>query len=606
MDDVPRGLVALVVASVLVFASFPAWAQIRFAPETAPLDAPAVLEAVPAETSLSPLPLDASFAAAPGESLSALPLEPLSAGSPRLSARLQRAPTAAPLRAVRASERGRAPLTSRILEHAARQGFALQAPRAIELDDLPSLEQPVRPAAPLPGLRAAPEPPKESGSQPERRAASSPAWQFLASMAFVDVGVEALSVAVPQLAEKLSGHFLSASSVSTVAFAALTVGTLLAGPIVDRLGWRKVYAGLQVGRAAGAGVLAVLYWKGALGLPALTFLFGFDFLLQGVSRVAEGVLPTLLYGSKPLEVNRFGTRFQMMIESAGIAIPAAAGFLISAQGFGAVLAAYPFLMLASAAVTALKLRLPEKAAPSAPAGAALWSKSNVKEVFGTLRKNPGLRRAAIAYGLTLALTNFIYFSIAPAYGLYAAHDHQAAASTAANLISFYGLGGFAGTGVLAALDALARRKMKLFWEGDQRRAFLKGTLNWLWVGAAAALGFWAFAFAPAVGAWLGYAAMLPLGVSMAGVFVQLETLIKSDAPEAVRGSVLSFIRAGALLFATVGFVALGALFEVFSTSAPVRQPTSAAFFALALALSPISLVFLWVARGLGREAKEKK
>jgi hypothetical protein len=90
------------------------------------------------------------------------------------------------------------------------------------------------------------------------------------------------------------------------------------------------------------------------------------------------------------------------------------------------------------------------------------------------------------------------------------------------------------------------------------------------------------------------------------VFVQLETLIKSDAPEAVRGSVLSTIRAAALLFATVGFVALGAMFEALSTSGPIRIPTTAAFYALALALAPLSLVFLWVARGLGREAKERK
>jgi hypothetical protein len=620
MEPVPsarraRSSLAVLLSTALIAQAFPSWAQVLTG---ATLSAPDLGEAVPltVESQVEPVAADRLALEPATEALSSesLPLSEASlpavlpAGRQGKQGRLaptalERAAPGTPRKAAAAMVRPATParsLSGRIWQHAELQGFAVREAPALEVDEASSLQAPRRPVERLSPLLAAPQP----SQRIERVRAASPEWQFLSSMAFVDIGVEALAVAVPQLAESVAGHFLSASAVSTVAFAALTVGTLLAGPIIDRLGFRKVYGGLQISRAVGGAVLAGLYFKGAIGLPALTFLFGFDYLLQGVSRVAEGVLPTLLHGSQPAALNRFGTRFEMMIELCGIAIPAATGVVLAAKGFGPVLAAYPVFMLASSAITLLKLRLPRNQGPLAFAGSAIWEKGRMKEVARAFRENPSLRRAAVGYGLGLAISNFIYFSIAPAFGLFVAAQARAGAGIAANFISFYALGGLLGTGILTALDAWAKRKQERSslpagrQADDDRRKFLRATAGWLVAGAVSALGAWLLPFAAGAGAWLGYAAVIPFGVTYAGVFVQLETLIKSESPAANRASVLAVVRAAALLFATAGSVALGAMFEAFSTAGAVRVPTPAAFVALGAAAVLASLTFLWAARGL--------
>jgi hypothetical protein len=337
--------------------------------------------------------------------------------------------------------------------------------------------------------------------------------------------------------------------------------------------------------------LALGYAWHFLSLLPLALFFSFDYLFLGAGRVSESLFATALHGPQVRLVNRFGNLQQMVIESMGALGLAAGGILLATGGFGTALGVYPLLILTNFTLAILFLKLPE-ALPSH--GSPGW-RAQIKTVWKTFQESPLLRKAAIAYTLNGALTAFVYFTIAPIFGLFAsAHELMTAPSATFWTAFSFAAGGLAGTLLNSGLDAQAEEAGGKALEQEQ--ALHLRTARWLSAGAIALTGAWAFLLA-SPGATFAFMALF--GLTGAGILVHLETLLKTGGPPESRGSLMGMLRASAYVAAALGFPALGWVFDYFSTiSLGIRVPAPEGFAALAAILTGAGAVYLWAARGL--------
>lgn len=484
------------------------------------------------------------------------------------------------------------PLAARVWSEAEKLGFETRREQDVPETSAPS-ESGLRPqSGDRGGDDVPPPPPPPSGPSDGHKGARR---GFFMSLLMAQIGVEIMGLAIPQLANKLAGDFATAALLPAVSFAALTLGSLVGGPIVDRIGIRRAYLSALALRAAAGGALVSVYASGALTLPALMVLFGLDYFVLGGSRVVEAVTPTALYGSSQDKVQSFGTIAQMVIESMGIFGLTAGGALLVFSGFGAAMAAYP-LMVTGAGLIAWKWLKVQRAATAPAARVPLLTQ--VKSVFAALRGAPALRRAMLGYGAEIVVGAWVYFSIAPAFGLFASRAGLVSPTLGTFLAEIvYASGGLLATILMDRLDA---RRPAAASPEENRSRLLGGTRRWLWAGSAALLGAFVLPFgATFAGLAAALAFFFAFGLSTTGMYVHLESLVKTEAPEAARGSVLGVGRALSLLVAAASFPALGALFHFFSEPVGAATlPTARGFWILSGLLAVLAALYAAVARGL--------
>ncbi len=421
----------------------------------------------------------------------------------------------------------------------------------------------------------------------------NPMLVFLGSFIPAQFGLEMMGLAVPLLATSLTTNALDSSAIWMTAFAALGAGSLLGGPLVDRLGVAKVYLGSTVLRAASIAVLAGVFAGGGLSLTGLTVLFAAEYFFLGASRVAESILPTKLESSAQ-GVNRLATYAQMAVEAMGVIGLTAGIYLLQAFGYGTVLSAYPILLGASALIAGLFLRLP-KAPPSQAGGESSWKKfvRDFCAVMSVLRRDRGLLKMILPFTAITVLTYLMYFTVAPAFGVFAATGAASETATYALEVAYAG-GGLLGTLLLGWLNTRAEKAVGRLPEGEREAAggaaLSRSAARWLVAGAVALLGAWALPLAGVAGPWLAVAAFAPIGVTFVGVYVQLESLIKTRAPESIRGSVMGVLRMAMIGAAVVSFPLVGGLLSAVGAGAGLAV--------LAALMTLLAAAFLWVAKGL--------
>ncbi|HAM34707.1 MAG TPA: hypothetical protein DEB40_12655 [Elusimicrobia bacterium] len=502
-----------------------------------------------------------------------------------------------------------ASLSDKIWKHAAARGFAL-GPPALATGEQDSAARVPLPAAASSQSRQAADAvaASVSAAETEPSSAARVLKPYLGGLGAMQLGLEAMALVIPQLTKTLGESFLVMAGVASVGFGALMLGSLLGGPLVDRLGLRASYRGLLVLRTAAAAVFSLCFLTGSMSLPALAVLFGLDYLFLGGCRIAEAVLPRTLYPRSPLGVKRFGTAQQALIESMGFLGPLAAGLVIAWQGFAAIAIAYPLLLGAGAVMLWTFLPLPGKsqaAGKAQPRGLGMDWRS-IQEAWTTLRAHPFIGRAALGFALVSILTYCLYFMIAPAFGLFAAGSAPAAATVNSQVTGLFAGGGMAGTWLMLWLDARMKRRLETVPENQRpqaaERSLLRATARWTMAASIGGLG----GCALALGAGGAALPMILLGTAIMGLttcsaLVHLENVVKNNAPAEVQGTLMGLVRAAMNLASIIGFFGLGAIFKAFSIlSGTALVPTGMAFAVVAGGFVLFSLAMAWIAHGLRR------
>jgi MFS family permease len=487
--------------------------------------------------------------------------------------------------APKAESKDESPESKRIWGEAEARGFAHAAPRLDEVSGSESTPQALAPSSTHDGRhRSDPPSPRKTTRD------------FLSSLLVAQIGVEIMGLAVPQLANRLSGDFSAAAWLGAACFAAQAVGSLIAGPAVDRWGIRPAYLASLAARTAAGTAIALLHPGGALTLAALVTLFGFDYLALGVSRVAEGVVPTALHGGAQGKVTGFTTWQNMVIEAMGIVGLTLGGFLLAAHGFGAALAAYPVLTAASALLVWRRLKLRGGIKHS-----SVGLRARLSRVWAAVKLHPAMRKAAAGYALSSVLSGVLYFAISPNFGLYAARFGWTPSIGAFAVSVLYAAGSFAATVGMAWLYRRHERRLEALPEGE-RAAADRGWLRLLTARSSRAAGLAmiggvTLALTPVLGPWPALGFMVLFGMADAAIFISTESLLKTEAPETVRGSVLGIARAGALLLTSLVFPLLGLIFDFFAGGRGLT-PGDGAFVFVSAALAAAGAAYLLIARGL--------
>lgn len=527
----------------------------------------------------------------------ALSAQPISAQTPMEAALAPALPAEAqsPFEAIRQAERqasGR-----KIVESAREQGFALEP---VRLDDPTSSAG--TPAAPSSGgsglVPSGPNGGDGGGSRGEPPAPRKPSNRgplgFLASLLIAQAGVETAGLAVPQLANQLAGSFQAASLLPTVAFLALMAGSLAGGALVDRKGVRGVYLGLFVLRTGAAVALAATGVAGAMTFPLLVGLFGVDYFFLGATRVAEAVVPAALYSGRG-KVAGFSNFQQMVIESMGVLGLTAGGLAIATAGLHGALAGYAAAIGLGSVVAwiTLRPRFFGAAAPQAKTERA----PGIREVWTALKAAPRLRGLTGAYVLNIVLAGYVYFAVAPAFGLFAGKALGASATTFWST-ALFAAGGFSGTILGAWLNARRDRKLAGLSaearDAAERESLLNQAAGWSKaLSLVLILGGWTLAAAGLIGPWAAFAFMFPFGVADIMAYVALESTLKTEAPASIRGSLVGYAKAAAQLLAAVTFPLIGWAFDLLSPAgAQGHTPSTAAFALVGAIFAAVALATL--------------
>lgn len=630
-----RRATALAISLCVLLAPWPAWAQaarvavplpatgssaagasivrplgavssLLFAPALAPLSAPS-LQVLAAPVPLPSAAAGVSAAPEPSAVFAALKVIPTAVRGAKASVPV-RPVAAAPALPGRASPefaRGmRASLAEDVREHALVRGFEFGASPAAGAFGAggvrllaPSASEPVRPAGP------------PAAKTPSRgRSLSSSLWFILANVALIQLGVEAMSLAVPQFALGAFGYGTMAA-VSAASSIALAGGSLLGSWSSDRFGPERTYTGTLIARVAVTSALAGLYATGLLPAAALVGLFAADFVLHYMNYVSLDALAPRWLGDDAGRLNRFGVRRQIAIDAAGLLGPLAAGMAIAMWSFGAVFWAYPVLFAVSTAGGLLALR--GRATRFVMVRSHLKKTDGWGETLRTIVKTPALRWSVAGFALITVVMMSLYFLAGPAFGAAAA---AASGGSAAQITSVM-TGLFAGGGVLGALLQLRLTKRiesraAGFPAGSRdalkARALLR-QMGWaLAAMGAATLGFWALlgtaplavfsVFGVSVPLYLAQLLMIPLGAAWAVPTVGLVTILQSQTSAGAKAKAAGINRFLAMLASFVFSLALGGLFSGLAGTA--------GFVALAAIMTVFAAATFLVGWRLARAGRE--
>ncbi|MDP3543600.1 MAG: hypothetical protein Q8T11_14110 [Elusimicrobiota bacterium] len=578
-----------------------------FAPSLATLSAPSL------QASGSPVPLERAAVVAAAR-----------AASPSRIAAVKAVPAAAPSKAlplVRPAVRvpGAAGLSSPEFSRVPGAGFAESVrahavDRGFEFDASPaagafgagagrlsaaSAVEPVRRAEP-PAVKE----PARAG-----RSLSSSLWFILGNVALIQLGVEAMSLAVPQFALGAFGYGTMAA-VSAASSIALAAGSLLGSWSSDKFGPERTYIGTLGARVAVTAALAGLYATGLLPAAALVGLFAADFVLHYMNYVSLDALAPRWLGDDPGRLNRFGVRRQIAIDAAGLLGPLAAGMAIAVWSYGSVFWAYPALFALSTVGGLLALR--GRATRFVMARAGVVKKTDGwRRTLGTIAATPALRWSVLGFALVTVVMMSLYFLAGPAFGAAAA---AASGGSAAQITSVM-TGLFAGGGVLGALLQLRLTKRiekdgALTPAGGREARKARALLRQMgWSLAAmglATLSFWALLgtaplavfsiFGLSVPLYLAQLLMIPLGAAWAVPTVGLVTILQSQTAAGAKAKVAGINRFLAMFASFVLSLALGGLFTGLAGAA--------GFVALAGIMTAFAAATLFVGWRLSRAGRE--
>ncbi|MFE7130760.1 MFS transporter [Streptomyces sp. NPDC057638] len=378
-----------------------------------------------------------------------------------------------------------------------------------------------------------------TGPAPTRDRA--PLAQVLTANAISLTGNALTLVGVPWFALETTGSAAKAGLVAFCAMAPVAVAAVFGGPLIDRVGRRRVSVASDLVCALAVAAIPLLHRAGALEFWTLCVLMAVTGLCHAPGETARNVLLPDLAETAGISLARAASLFDAVSRGARMAGAALAGVLIAFAGAETVLLVDAATFALSAAVISLGIRRLAAAAPrpgSAPVSAAHYRRE-LREGRTALTGDRLLFSVVLLVMLTNALDQSWSAVLLPVH----TREHLGGPTDLGLLVSL-----FAGSALLGALLYAA------FGDRFPRRtvfavAFLVSSPP-------------RFAVAALTDTTFPLALTMVLGGLGAGVLNPvLSTVMYERIPEALRSRVLGVITAGTLMATPLGGLVAGPLVE---------------------------------------------
>lgn len=159
-----------------------------------------------------------------------------------------------------------------------------------------------------------------------------PVAGLLATIGVATTGLRVAGIAIPWFVLTATGSVAQTGLVVAAEFGPYVLSKAIGGPLVDRLGQRRVSIATDLGSAALFGLVPLLHLLGALPLPALLLIVAAAGALRGPGDAAKHTLAPLVAAAAETPLTRVTGLVAATERTAGIAGPGLAALLITALG----------------------------------------------------------------------------------------------------------------------------------------------------------------------------------------------------------------------------------------------------------------------------------
>ncbi|WP_369378589.1 MFS transporter [Streptomyces sp. cg36] len=244
---------------------------------------------------------------------------------------------------------------------------------------------------------------REHGRPGERRGDRTPLAAVLTANTISTAGSSLTLIGVPWFVLETTGSAGRAGAVAFCATLPIVVSALIGGPVLDRVGRRRVSVGSDVVCALAVGAIPLLHLAGALHFWLLCALMALTGLAATPGRTARYVLVPDLAERAGTTLARAASLFDAVSRGARMAGAALAGLLIAVIGAEYVLLLDAATFAASAALVALGVRGIRAAEPvrDAPPVSLTTYKAELREGYGYLLRT----RLLLGVTLMVMVTN---------------------------------------------------------------------------------------------------------------------------------------------------------------------------------------------------------
>ncbi len=374
----------------------------------------------------------------------------------------------------------------------------------------------------------------------------APVLALLAANGIAQVGNTMTALALPWYVLETTGNAAAVGLAGAAVTVGGTITSVLGGPLVDRIGFRRASVIGDIACALSVGAVPALHVAGALSFPVLVLLVFLMSCINTQGDTARFAMVPSLAGRAGMSIERANAAERAINRFGQIAGPVTAGVLIALLGAINVLWLNAATYLASALLIGLAVRDVSPADPALRPASSSEGQAGRGGYFRELVE--GIRfvrqqRVLLAMVLLVAFGNVLDAPlVSVVLPVYAASLFESSTALGV-LVSAIGAGALAGT----LLFAVTGRRL------PRRRTFLT-----------------AFALAPLI----GYATLVatpPLLIAVAGVAIAgvvsgpinpiLLTVVQERTPPHLAGRVFGTLSALAGIGVPVGLVVVGLIVE---------------------------------------------
>jgi len=277
----------------------------------------------------------------------------------------------------------------------------------------------------------------------------TPLWGYLTAQAVSITGTRLSMIAIPWFVLTTTGSATRTGLVAFAEMAPLVLLQFLSGPLIDRLGARRVAVTCDWGSALVVGTVPLLHQLDLLTFPALLALVAVAGALRGPGDAARHAMLPLLVEQSHLPTERVTGLDGTVERTASLAGAAIAGGVVAAVGGADALVVDAASFLVSAVVLVATTRGLATATPAAEARSPSGVRGYLRELregWTFTRRDPVLMGIAVMVAVTNLLDQAWSVVLVPVW----AHDSGNGVAAVGVLAATFG-----GAAVLGSLVATA-------------------------------------------------------------------------------------------------------------------------------------------------------
>ncbi|MBM7789449.1 MFS transporter [Tenggerimyces flavus] len=246
---------------------------------------------------------------------------------------------------------------------------------------------------------------------------------LLAAQAVSLTGTRMSAIAIPWFVLVSTGSATMTGLVAACEMAPYVLFKALTGPLVDRIGARRVNITGDLVSAVVVGLIPLLHVLSVLSFPLLLVLVAVAGAMRGPSDSAKGVLIPDVVAQAGVPMERATGLSAMVERSASTFGPALAGVIVAMLGPLTALAFDALSFAVSAVIVVATVRSSAAASREPSKSDALPYFQRLKEGFSFLRRDRLLRLIALMVGVTNVLDSAFAAVLVPVWAL--SHGHSA-------------------------------------------------------------------------------------------------------------------------------------------------------------------------------------